>query len=80
MALFRWRIIQIKSDDVNCFKRTPLATTRKLLPPVSGAPNGNFRENICSDDDLRSRIFGAFVVKFLACLPLLGFSNIYKMV
>ena len=34
MALFRWRIIQIKSDDVNCFKRTPLASTRKLLPPV----------------------------------------------
>ena len=46
----------------------------------SGAPNGNFRENICSEDDLRTRIFGTFVVKFLACLPLLGFSNIYKMV
>ena len=46
----------------------------------AGAPNGNFRENICSEDDFRSRIFGAFVVKFLACLPLLGFSNIYKMV
>ena len=39
---------------------------------LSGAPNGSFRENICSEDDLRSRIFGAFVVKFLACLPLLG--------
>ena len=47
---------------------------------LTGAPNGNFRENICSEDDLRSRIFGAFVVTFLACLPLLGFSNIYKMV
>ena len=35
-----------------------------------------FSENICSEDDLRSRIFGIFVVKFLACLPLLGFSNI----
>ena len=34
----------------------------------AGAPNGNFRENICSEDDFRSRIFGAFVVKFLACL------------
>ena len=45
-----------------------------------GAPNGNFRENICSEDDLTSRIFGAFVVKFLAYLPLLGFSNICKMV
>ena len=46
----------------------------------TGAPNGNFRENIRSEDDLRSRIFGVFVVKFLACPPLLGFSNIYKMV
>ena len=44
------------------------------------APNGNFRENICSEDDLRTRIFGTFVVKFLACLPRLEFSNIYKMV
>ena len=33
-------------------------------------------ENICSEDDLRSRIFGTFVVKFFACLLLLGFSNI----
>ena len=35
-----------------------------------------FSENICSEDYLKSRIFGTFVVKFLACLPLLGFSNI----
>ena len=35
-----------------------------------------FSENICSEDDLRSRIFGTFVVNFFACLPLLGFSNI----
>ena len=39
-----------------------------------------FSENICSEDDLKSRIFGTFVVKFLACLPALGFSNIQKMV
>ena len=39
-----------------------------------------FSENICSEEDLKSRIFGTFVVKFLAYLPLLGFSNIYKMV
>ena len=39
-----------------------------------------FSENISSEDDLRSRIFGTFVVKFLACLPLLGFSNPPKMV
>ena len=34
-----------------------------------------FLENICSEDYLRSRIFGIFVVKLLACLPLLKFSN-----
>ena len=35
-----------------------------------------FSENIYSEDDLRSRIFGTFVLKFLSSLPLLGFSNI----
>ena len=30
-----------------------------------------FSENMYSEDDLRSRIFGTFVVKCLACLPLL---------
>ena len=35
-----------------------------------------FWENICSEDDLRSRIFETFAVKFLACLPVRGFSNI----
>ena len=34
-----------------------------------------FLENMCSEDDLRSRIFGTFVVKFLACPPPQGFSN-----
>ena len=47
---------------------------------LSAAPNDNFRKIICSGDDLRSRIFESFSVKFLACLPLLGFSNIKKMV
>ena len=32
-----------------------------------------FSENIYSEDDLRSSIFGTFVVKSLACPPLLGF-------
>ena len=35
-----------------------------------------FLENICLENNLRSRILGTFVVKFLACLPLLGFSNV----
>ena len=49
-------------------------------PYDSGAPNDNFRKIICSEDDLRSRIFGSFSEKNFACLPLLGFSNILKMV
>ena len=32
-----------------------------------------FLENICSEEDFKSRIFGTIVVKFLVCLPLLGF-------
>ena len=47
---------------------------------TSGAPNENLRKIICSEDDLRSRIFGSFSVKFLACLPFLGFSIIKKVV
>ena len=31
----------------------------------AGAPNDNFRKNICSEDDLRARIFENFL---LACL------------
>ena len=47
-----------------------------MNPRLPGAPNDNFRKNICSEDDLRSRIFETFAVKFLARLPPLGFSNI----
>ena len=47
-----------------------------IRPVIRGTQQRQFSENICSEDDLRSRIFGTFVVKFLACLPLLGFSNI----
>ena len=46
-----------------------------LIQYVRGAQR-QFSETICSEDDLRSRIFETFVVKFLACLPLLGFSSI----
>ena len=43
----------------------------------SGAPmQRQYSENICSEDYLRSRIFGTFLVKFLACLLLLRFLNI----
>ena len=38
------------------------------------ATQRQFSENICSEDDLRCRIFGTFVVKFSACMLLVGFS------
>ena len=40
------------------------------------AQRGQFSENNCSEDDLRSRIFGTVAVTFLASLPLLGLSKI----
>ena len=54
---------------------TPGSNNRKL----NRGTQRQFSENICSEDDLRSRIFGIFVAKSLACLPLLGFSNVKKM-
>ena len=64
---------------VHCLLRVLSLYRFAHLPQVRGTQR-QFLENICSEDDLRSRIFGTFVVKFLACLPLLGFSNTYKMV
>jgi len=55
----------------------PVATWRPLA--LRGTQR-QFSENNCSEDDLRPRIFGTFVVKFLACLPPLGFSKFQKMV
>ena len=49
---------------------------RHWVPLLYKGTQRQFSENIRSEDDLRSRIFGTFVVKFLACLPLLGLSNI----
>ena len=54
----------------------PLFEARYSGMPIIRGTQRQFSENICSEDDLTSRIFGTFVVKFLACLPLLGFSNI----
>ena len=55
-----------------------LAKISREKAKETGAPNDNFRKNICSEDDLRSRIFRTFVVKFLACLLLLGFFEHLK--
>ena len=65
----------IMRDLIN-YKNDLLALEDILKELDTGAPNHYFRKNICSEDDLRSRIFRTFVVKFLACLPLLGFSDI----
>ena len=35
---------------------------------ATGAPNDNFRKIVCSEDDLRSRIFGSFSEKFLIAI------------
>ena len=48
---------------------------KRNCPLYTGDTQRQYLENVCSEDDLRSRIFGTIVVKFLACLPLLGFSN-----
>ena len=71
--------IEQRACFVNVFSSKYRVLTRRnefkdRCQEITGAPEVNFR--ICSEDDLRSRIFGTFVVKFLACLPLLGFSNI----
>ena len=52
--------------------RKEKATFRGSVPAIRGTQR-EFSEIICSEDDLKSRIFGTFLVKFLACLPLLGF-------
>ena len=76
-------LVRLLSVDFTSYLHLPFCSYRFLRAlhesftwVFSGAPNVNFRKNICSEDDLRSRIFGTFVVKFLACLPLLGFSDI----
>ena len=57
----------------------PRTNSPDWSPYIRGTQR-QFSENICSEDDLRSRIFGTFVVKFLVCLPLQGFSNPPKVV
>ena len=72
---------QIAMCQVTADTREYLILGRKTAQQVykgyitwSCIPRG-IPENICSEDDLRSKLFGTFVVKFLAYLPLLGFSN-----
>ena len=70
LILFEFRDLQYNQYNMELRYILILAKTRNR------GTQRQFLENICSEDDLRSRIFGTFVVKFLASLPLLGFSNI----
>ena len=72
----RFSIYFVQDCSLRTADSSSAGRIRHFRAEQSGAPNVNFRKNICSEDDLRSRIFGTFVVKFLACLPLLAFSNI----
>ena len=75
LCLYEKFIIICKKELCSLNRRNALASScphrNRYVLQNSGAPNDNFRKNICSEDDFRSRIFGTFVVKFLACLPLL---------
>ena len=71
--------VPVKKLRVRNWKCLGLYVTRQLIWRQTPKPKGTqrqFLENICSEDNLRSGIFGTFVVKLIACLPLLGFSNI----
>ena len=68
-------LIHAKNDTTNPFGYILGESTenKKALLFFSGkervgAPNDNFRKNICSEDDLRSRIFETFCCK-ISCLP-----------
>ena len=61
--------------ELKPFCRLPVSMIIDWIVSIRGTQL-QFSENICWEDDLRSRIFGTFVVKFLTCLSLLGFSNI----
>ena len=66
-----------KRSGDEAFGSAPPNLTRLVHNAASYAGYLHY-ESVYSEDDLRirSRIFGTFVVKFLASLPLLGFSNI----
>ena len=69
-SLWRWRA----AHSIRYMSRTPMPIVR-MVHRKQGHPTSTFGKS-CSEDDLGSRIFVTFVVKFIACLPLLGFSNI----
>ena len=65
-----------RSASGRCFYVFCGKSERESGSSTQGHPTSIFRKSVYSEDDLRSRIFGTFVVKSLTYLPLLGFSNI----
>ena len=76
--LYRSRVLSSTFEQ----NQPQTATEREQKPQYTGSNCGilwslrSVNKYNRSEDDLRSRIFGTVVAKFLACLPLLGFSNI----
>ena len=60
LSFFYWLSWRPPIFGANIFQKFGLVISQ-------GHPTSIFG-NICSEDDLRSRIFQTFVVKFLACL------------
>ena len=72
--------LPLKTPSEIADKMSPIVMGRMARKLKNWGTQRQFLENVCSQDDLRSRIFGIFVVKFIACLSLQGFSNIHEMV
>ena len=77
VAFIRWNffIVFLLKDSKKRGKRIQYLISKHSIKsafcytciPAGRGTQRQFSENICSEDDLRSRIFGTFVVKFLAC-------------
>ena len=80
IACIEWHLLSLWSAYSGCLDSFCEAdASLTLLPCVASASSrgaqNQFLENIFSEDDLRYRIFGTFVVKLLACLPLLSLRS-----
>ena len=64
MVQFRHSRLYLRTESVSY----RLLQTTAIMDMVRGTQR-QFLKNICSEDDLRSRIFGTLVVKFLAASP-----------
>ena len=60
---FKMKVLASLQLANNCRKRRSVQVSKLFR-----GSQLQFLENICSEDDLSSKIFGTFVVKFLACL------------